>query len=140
MKYTSIYKNGKVERFFIKIESPIEFEILRPYFFATTYEKRRHGNILEMDVLFSGEVWQGRQTHGYGYSSSADVYNELIHIILKTYNKKGSGGLSIESVEELRRVNTHNDEITFSGKLLDELCALNSAELEKRLASIAAEV
>jgi hypothetical protein len=136
MKYTSIYKNGKVERFFIKIESPKEFEILRPYFLVTTHEKRRHGNILEMDVLFSGEIWQGRQTHGYGYSSSADVYNELIHIILKTYNKKGRGGLSTESAEELRRVNTHDDTITFSEKCLDELRELNSALLEKRLESI----
>ena len=132
MKFATIYKNGKPERFFIKIDNQKEWAFLQPYFLSTTMEKPRHGRILEMNCLFSGSVWQGRQSHGFGYSCSADVYGELIHIIFESYKKY----LSSESVEELRRLNIHDENLTLSARLLDELRALNDAELEKRLSEV----
>ena len=131
MKYTVIYKNGRPERFFIKIENQKEFSFIHPYFLVTTSDRRRRGNILEMDCLYSGEVWQGRQKHGYGYSASADVYGELIDIINKLYIKNEK--MSEQSINELRRINTHDETIIFSDYLLQELAELNHEELKKRL-------
>ena len=136
MKYAVIYKNGRPERFFIKIENQREFSFIHPYFLVTTSDHRRRGNILEMECLFSCEIWQGRQKHGYGYSACADVYGELIDIINKLYIKKGR--MSEQSINELRRINTHDETIIFSDYILQELAELNNEELKKRLAKVEA--
>lgn len=129
MKFTTIYKNGKPERFFIMKEATGEFAFLQPYFLSTTNDHKRHGRILEMDCLFSGEVWQGRQTHGFGYSCSDDVYSELIKII-KTLHKKR---LSEDDIKELNSINTADDTITFSESLLANLSKYNTEAISEIL-------
>lgn len=122
MKYNVIYKNGKPERFFLMIEKPEEFNIIRPYFLATDIDHPRKGRINSMECLFSGKVWHGKQRHGYGYSSSADVYGTLFDIIFKKYGDK----LSNDAIKEIRLVNTHNDRIMLSDKMLKELPVFNN--------------
>ena len=128
MEYASIYKNGKVDRFFLKLDDPKEFDFIQPYFISTSYEKPRSGRIYGMDCLFSGIVWSGRQGHGYGYSSSADVYGELIAIIEKLHK----GRLTDQDRAELDKINTHNDKQTFSAELLDNLSKYNDAAMAKK--------
>lgn len=125
MEFTAIYKNGKVQNFYIKTDNPKEFSFIHPYFIVTTMDKTRHGSILEMDCLFSGTVWYGRQTHGYGYSCSADVYGELIRIIEKTHKKR----LTDFDREELHKINTHDNRIELPFDLLDNLRKYNEEEL-----------
>lgn len=128
MKYSSIYKNGKPDYFFIKADSPKEFDFIQPYFLVTSSDHPRKGSIKSMECLFSGSVWYGKQSHGYGYSSSADVYNTLISIIKALYNNK----LSDKAIKELNNINTHDDEIKLSRRLLDELSALNIETLNNK--------
>ena len=128
MEFTTIYRNGKPQYFFIKIDEPAEFNFIQPYFLVTSMDKPRFGRILEMECLFSGSVWQGRQSHGYGYSCSADVYGTLINAIYKLYNKE----LSEESKQELNAINTHNNILKLSGNLLRELARLNAIALERK--------
>lgn len=122
MKFTTIYKNGKPEHFFIKLDKPNEFSFLQPYFLATSIDHKRHGRIKELECLFSGSVFIGKQYHGYGYSCSADVYGELITIINKLHGKK----LSERTKKELAKINTHDDEQKISKATLDELRELNN--------------
>lgn len=128
MEYTNIYRNGKPQYFFIKLDAENEFNLLQPYFLLTSYDRPRLGRILEMECLFSGSVWQGRQTHGYGYACSADVYDTLIDAIKKLHGKV----LSSTAVEELNAINTHNNTLTLSANLLAELATLNNAALAKK--------
>ena len=128
MKFNTIYKNGKPDYFFIKLDNANEFNFLQPYFLATSIDHTRHGRIKEMYPIFSGSVFAGKQVHGYGYSASADVYGELITIIEKLYGKQ----LSENALNELNKINTHNDDITLSTEILKELSELNSAEILKR--------
>lgn len=128
MEYTNIYRNGKPQYFFIKLEAENEFEFLQPYFLLTSYDRPRLGRILEMDCLFSGSVWQGRQSHGYGYSCSADVYDTLIGAIKKLHGKV----LSSTAKEELNAINTHERNLKLSAELLAELSSLNDAALAKK--------
>jgi hypothetical protein len=128
MEFNTIYKNGKPERFFIKIDNPKEFAFIQPYFLITSINHTRHGRILEMNCLFSSSVWQGRQQHGYGYSCSADVYGELITIIEKLHKKR----LTNEDRDELHEINTHGERLTLSENLLDHLSAYNTEELMNR--------
>ena len=128
MEFTTIYRNGKPQYFFIKIDEQTEFNFLQPYFLVTSMDKPRFGRILEMNCLFSGSVWQGRQSHGYGYSCSADVYGTLIDAIYKLYKKE----LSEESKQELNAINTHDDILKLSGNLLAELAKLNKIALERK--------
>lgn len=128
MEYTSIYKNGKVDRFFLKLDDPKEFSLLQPYFLSTKIDSPRCGRILEMDCLFSGSVWSGRQSHGYGYSASADVYGQLIAIIEKLHK----GRLTDQDRAALNKINTHNDKQTFPVELLDNLSKYNDAEMAKK--------
>lgn len=125
MKFTTIYRNGKCERFFIKLDNIKEWAFIQPYFIVTSLEKPRHGRILEMNCLFSSSVWQGRQTHGYGYSCSADVYGELISIILKIHKNR----LIADDIEELSKINTHDEDLTLSDEFLTRLAGYNSDEL-----------
>lgn len=130
MKFTTIYKNGNPQNFFIKLDSPKEFNFLQPYFIYTSMDNSRKGNILEMFVLFSGEVFAGRQRHGYGYSCSADVFGTLIHdIILKEYKNE----LSEEAKMELKAINTHDEQITITEKTLAELAAINEKKFAKKM-------
>lgn len=128
MEFTTIYRNGKPQYFFIKIDEPAEFNFLQPYFLLTTMDKPRFGRILEMECLFSGSVWQGRQRHGYGYSCSNDVYGTLIDAIYKLYKKD----LSEESKHELNAINTHESTLKLSENLLKELARLNAIALERK--------
>ena len=128
MEFTTIYRNGKPQYFFIKIDEPAEFNFLQPYFLVTSIDKPRFGRILEMTCLFSGSVWQGRQSHGYGYSCSADVYGTLIDAIYKLYSKE----LSDESKQELTAINTHENTLKLSENLLKELAKLNMNALERK--------
>ena len=128
MEFTTIYRNGKPQYFFIKIDEPAEFNFLQPYFLVTSMDKPRFGRILEMECLFSGSVWQGRQSHGYGYSCSADVYGTLIDAIYKLYNKE----LSEESKQELNAINTHDNILKLSGNLLRGLARLNAIAVKRK--------
>ena len=128
MEFNTIYRNGKPQYFFIKIDEPAEFNFLQPYFILTSLEKPRFGRILEMECLFSGSVWQGRQTHGYGYSCSADVYGTLIDAIYKLYSKE----LSEDAKQELDSINTHDNTLILSIATLKELATLNTIALERK--------
>lgn len=128
MEFTTIYKGGRPQYFFIRLERPEEWEILRPYYLTTTSDHPRAGCILEMDCLFSGSVWSGRASHGYGYSCSADVYGTLIDLIRKLHGKR----LSAAAAKELDAVNTHEDRLTLSDATLQELATLNAAEFIRR--------
>ena len=128
MEFTNIYHNGKPQYFFIKLDAENEYNFLQPYFLLTSYDHPRLGRILEMECLFSGSVWQGRQSHGYGYSCSADVYGTLIDAIKKLHGKK----LSSTAKEELNAINTHDNALTLSAELLAELATLNNAALAKK--------
>lgn len=128
MEFTTIYRNGKPQYFFIKIDEPAEFNFIQPYFLITSMDKPRFGRILEMECLFSGSVWHGRQSHGYGYSCSADVYDTLIDAIYKLYKKE----LSEESKQELNTICTHENTLKLSENLLAELAKLNIIALERK--------
>ena len=128
MEFNTIYRNGKPQYFFIKIDEPTEFNFLQPYFLVTSFDHPRFGRILEMECLFSGSVWEGRQSHGHGYSCSADVYGTLIDAIYKLYKKE----LSDESKQELNAINTHEDTLKLSENLLAELANLNKIALERK--------
>lgn len=121
MKFTTIYRNGKPQYFFIKLDNEKEFNFIQPYFLVTSMDKPKYGRILEMNCLFSGSVWQGRQTHGYGYSCSADVYGTLIEIIRKLYEKT----LSKQALQEINAINTHDEDLKLSLETLSELATLN---------------
>lgn len=127
MQYQSIYKNGKPQYFFIAADKPEEWHFIQPYYLVTSIDRPRKGNILEMEKLMLN-IWYGRQIHGYGYSSSADVYGELIHIIKELYKDK----LTPAAIDELNAINTHDDSMILSDSLLDELKALNNEYIEKK--------
>jgi len=128
MEFTTIYRNGKPQYFFIKIDEPIEFNFLQPYFLITSMDKPRFGRILEMECLFSGSVWQGRQSHGYGYSCSADVYGTLIDAIYKLYKKE----LSENAKQEFNSINIHDNTLVLSIATLKELATLNNVALWRK--------
>jgi hypothetical protein len=130
MEFTTIYRNGKPERFFIKLDDPKEFAFLRPYYLATTSDKTRFGSILEMECLFSQSVWQGRQRHGCGYSCSADVYGSLIRAAEETILDK----LEPATVAFLNGINTHDDKIEFPADVLDDLDKASTEALLNKLA------
>ena len=136
MEFNSIYKNGKPDYFFITIDSKKgERAFIQPYFIVTDIDHPRRGRIREMDVLVNTNgviVYYGKATHGYGYSHSADVYGELIDIIRDTYGEE----LTDAEKEELRKINTHDDELTVSPELLEHLAELNKVALDKKLANL----
>lgn len=128
MEFNTIYKNSRPQYFFLRLDKPEEWEILRPYYLTTTSDRPRAGRILEMDCLFSGRCWSGRASHGYGYACSADVYGTLINLIHKLHGKR----LSAAAAKELDAVNTHEDRLTLTDATLQELAALNAAEFARR--------
>lgn len=128
MDFTTIYKNGKCQNFFIKLDRLDEFQFLHPYFLLTTYDRPRYKSILEMDCLFAGDVFYGRQKHGYGYACCADVYGSLICAIQELHKAK----LSEAAMAELNAINHHNERLNLSDALLDELGILNSEFLDRR--------
>ena len=129
MEFNSIYKNGKPDYFFITIDSKKgERAFIQPYFIVTDMDHPRRGSIKEMNVLVNTNgiiVYYGKATHGYGYSHSADVYGELIDIIRDSYGKE----LTDAENKELSKINTHDDELTLSPKLLEHLAELNQVAL-----------
>ena len=42
MEFTTIYRNGKPQYFFIKIDEPAEFNFLQPYFLVTSLASDVH--------------------------------------------------------------------------------------------------
>lgn len=136
MEFNSIYKNGKPDYFFITIDSKKgERAFIQPYFIVTDIDHPRRGCIREMNVLVNTNgiiVYYGKATHGYGYSHSADVYGELVDIIRDTYGEE----LTDAEEEELRKINTHDDELTLSPKLLEHLAELNKVALDKKFANL----
>lgn len=136
MKFNSIYKNGKPDYFFITIDSKKgEGAFIQPYFIVTDIDHQRRGRIREMNVLVNMNniiVYYGKATHGYGYSHSADVYGELIDIIRDSYGKE----LTEAENKELSKINTHDDELTVSPKLLEHLAELNKVALYKKFANL----
>ena len=128
MEFATIYKNSRPQYFFIRLDKPEEWAILQPYYLTTSSDHPRAGRILEMDCLFSGCVWRGRVSHGYGYGCNADVYGTLINLIRELHGKR----LSAAAVKELDAVNTHDDCLTLSDATLQELAALNAAEFARR--------
>ena len=136
MEFNSIYKNGKPDYFFITIDSKKgEREFIQPYFLVTDIDHQRRGCIREMNVLVNMNniiVYYGKATHGYGYSHSADVYGELINIIRDSYGKE----LTEAENKELSKINTHDDELTVSPKLLKHLAELNKVALDKKFANL----
>lgn len=136
MKFNSIYKNGKPDYFFITIDSKKgERAFIQPYFIVTDIDHQRRGRIREMNVLVNMNniiVYYGKATHGYGYSHSADVYGELIDIIRDSYGKE----LTDAENKELSKINTHDDELTVSPKLLEHLAELNKIALDKKFANL----
>lgn len=129
MEFTSIYKNGKPDYFFITIDSKKgERAFIQPYFIVTDMDHPRRGSIKEMNVLVNTNgiiVYYGKATHGYGYSHSADVYGELIDIIRDSYAEE----LTNAEAYELSKINTHDDELTLSPELLEHLAELNKVAL-----------
>lgn len=136
MEYTSIYKNGKVQNFYIKANEKEYSAFLQNYFILTTIDKKRLGNILEMDCLFSNDykhtgseaVYIGRQRHGYGYSASADVYGELIQTIKKLYKND----LTDEEIKKLDKINVHNETLETDEQLLEKLQNLSNTKLYEK--------
>lgn len=128
MEFNTIYKNGRPQYFFLLLDKLEEWAILQPYYLTTTNDHPRAGRILEMDCLFSGRVWGGRVSHGYGYACSADVYGTLIGLIRKLHGKR----LSAAAVKELDAINTHEDRLTLSDATLQELATLNAAAFARR--------
>lgn len=128
MEYTSVYKNGKPAYFFIKTETPEEYNFIQPYFLLTDSVHTRCGKILEMECLFSGSVWYGRQRHGYGYSPSHDVYGQLVSCIQKLYGDE----LSDAAHAEIRNINTDDRILHISESTLNELSALNMKAFERK--------
>lgn len=125
MIYSSIYKNGKPEYFFLRTEQPKEWALVQPYFLLSSINKPRVGRIRSMECLFSGDTWYGKQTHGYGYSASHDVYGQLLACIDKLYKD----ALGDTAAAELRALNIDDNRIQVSESTLDELEKLNSAAL-----------
>lgn len=65
MEIARITKNGRADYFIIRTEKPEEWELLRPYYLQTSYNKPRAGRILEMSCLFSDSVWSVRLIRSY---------------------------------------------------------------------------
>lgn len=136
MKYTSIYKNGKIQNFYLKANKKEYDAFIQNYFLLTSLDNPRLGNIKEMSVLFSNDykhegseaVYIGKQCHGWGYSASADVYGELLQAIKKLYKNE----LDEIDIEELDKINTHDEILTISDALLEKLGALSNYKLYEK--------
>lgn len=139
MKYTSIYKNGKIQNFYIKANKKEYDAFLQNYFILTSFEKPRLGNIKNIQVLFSNDykneqseaVYIGTQYHGFGYSASHDVFYQLIETIKKLYKND----LTADDLEKLNKINTHEDEIKIDDELLTKLGNLSNAKLFEKYKS-----
>lgn len=127
IEFVSRYE-GRKHLFYIKIDKGNEFAFIQPYFLVTSYEHPRKGRINRMECLFSGSVWEGSHSHGYGYSCSADVYGTLLDIIHKLYRSQ----LSEDAKAELDKINTHDTRLVLSDKTLGELERLNAEYFEKK--------
>lgn len=132
MKFTSIYKNGKPDYFFIALyNQKHEFDFIQPYYIVTDIDHTKVGRIKEMNALISlGDVsiQYGKGLHGFGYSFSADIYGELIDIIKKLHGKK----LTDAEIAELNAINTHDDDLELSEGLLAHLKELNEKALNEK--------
>lgn len=130
MEFNSIYKNYKPDYFFITIENK-ERPFVQPYFIVTDIDHKKRGNITYMEVLqnFGNfTTYYGKGRHGYGYSFSADIYGELIDIIRTLYKDD----LTEAELEELRKINTHDEKVTLSEGLLEHLKELNKIALDEK--------
>lgn len=136
MKYTSIYKNGKIQNFYLKANEKEYQAFIQNYFILTSLDKPRLGNIKEISVLFSNDykhegseaVYIGKQYHGWGYSASADVYGELLQTIKKLYKNE----LNEKEFEELDKINIHDEMLIVSDALLEKLGILSNNKLYEK--------
>lgn len=132
MKFTSIYKNGKPDYFFIALDNKKhEFDFIQPYYIVTDIDHTKVGRIKEMNALIGmGDVsiQYGKGLHGFGYSFSADIYGELIDIIKKLHGKK----LTDAEIAELNAINTHDDDLELSEGLLTHLGELNAEAIKAK--------
>lgn len=119
---------GNSNVFMLSVDNSREINFIQPYFFVTSMEHPRKGNINRLDCKISGQVWAGTQRHGWGYSWSADVFGTLIEIIKTLYRNK----LSEKAKRELNNINTHESDIKLSNSLLNELSRLNSEYLNEK--------
>lgn len=126
MELARITKNGRADYFVIRTEKPEEWELLRPYYLQTSYDKPRAGRILEMTCLFSDSVWCVRLSRSY--AGTADVFRALVDLALKLHG----GQLSAAAVKELNGANTCTHRLTLSDATLQELAALNAAGFARR--------
>lgn len=126
MELARITKNGRADYFVIRTEKPEEWELLRPYYLQTSYDKPRAGRILEMTCLFSDSVWCVRLSRSY--AGTADVFRALVDLALKLHG----GQLSAAAVKELNGANTCTHRLTLSDATLQELATLNAAEFARR--------
>lgn len=126
MELARITKNGRADYFIIRTEKPEEWELLRPYYLQTSYDKPRARRILEMTCLFSDSVWGVRLTRCY--AGAADVFRALVDLALKLHGRQ----LSAAAVEELNGSSTCSHRLTLSDATLQELAALNAAEFARR--------
>lgn len=52
MEYTNIYRNGKPQYFFIKLDAENEYNFLQPYFLLTSYDRPRRAGSLKWIAYF----------------------------------------------------------------------------------------
>lgn len=126
MELARITKNGRADYFIIRTEKPEEWELLRPYYLQTSYDKPRAGRILEMKCLFSENIWCVRLIRSC--AGTADVFRALVDLALKLHG----GQLSAAAVDELKGSNTCSHRLTLSDETLQELAALNAAAFARR--------
>lgn len=58
MELARITKNGRADYFIIRTEKPEEWELLRPYYLQTSYDKPRAGRILEIQSARPADALQ----------------------------------------------------------------------------------
>ena len=116
MQYNAIYKNGKPERFFLRLDDEKERAIVALYFLESAKKGPRVGRINQMAWVFT-DVLSGKQRHGAGYSSAADVFGTFRMLIL---GRAGSA-LSESVRDEVFSMNTHDDVVRLSKRALDEI-------------------
>ena len=88
-----------------------------------------------MNALISigdAQIQYGKGMHGYGYSFSADIYGELIDIIRKLYKDD----LTESELEELRKINTHDDDLELSEGLIAHLGEHNEKTIEAKFKNL----
>ena len=134
MKYTAIFKNGKIDTFYLLTSKKESNAILNNYFLDTDIDHTKLGNIKDLNILYgvydlkTKVVYYGKQSHGWGYASCHDVYTTLLQHIIKTYKND----LTRHDIQQLQSINTDNEELTIKPALLDKLEKLTEERQAKK--------